>query len=545
MTPDPTDVTPVVPARVRVFDTTLRDGEQSPGASLMPQEKLEIAHQLVRLGVDVIEAGFPVSSPAQFEAVQRIAAEEPGAVICGLSRAMELDIDAAVRALAPAPRRRVHIFIGTSQIHVQAKFGADRYGATLADKQATVIRLGVNAIRQALAGGCEVEFSPEDAGRTDIGFLTEVVHAAREAGATILNIPDTTGFCLPEEYAARITHLLAHVPGLTGEMLSVHCHNDLGLAVANSIAALSAGARQVECTINGIGERAGNASLEEIVMALRVRESVLGLTTGIKAEELMRTSRLVSHRTGLMVQANKAIVGANAFAHEAGIHQDGFLKDRQTYEIMDPATVGLSASKIVLGRHSGRHGVKSRLEALGYSVTEAELRQVYEQFLLLADRKKEVFDEDLIALMEDELRPVSAGAMYELASFQSMLGSELVPSATVRVLIGPDKTPVQESAWGDGPVDAICKAIDRATGRQTLLESYTLRSVTSGRDALGEVTIRLRSADAPDGPQAVGHGASTDVVQASAKAYIDALNRLAAREAVLAHGVETLVARAV
>ena len=496
---------------VRIFDTTLRDGEQSPGASLSVAEKIEIAQQLARLGVDIIEAGFPVSSPAQFEAVERIANEVEGPVIAGLARAVRADIETAARSLQSAARKRIHTFIATSPIHMERK---------LRKKPDEVVKLAVEAVELARSFCDDVEFSPEDAGRSEWPFLVEVLTAVVEAGATTLNIPDTVGYMMPAEYGAMIAHLIEHVPGSEDVVYSTHCHNDLGLAVANSIAGALNGARQVECTINGLGERAGNAALEEFVMALATRHDTLGLTTNIVRSEIVRTSRMVSRHTGMLVQANKAIVGDNAFAHESGIHQDGMLKHRQTYEIMTPESVGWESTRIVLGRHSGRHGFKARLEQLGYTLDDEKLLRAYERFLEIADKKKEVFDEDLAAIVEDERHDVPK--VYELDYMHCVSGSKVLPSAVVRVLVNGE--PRQESAWGDGPVDAVYRAITKAIGEEVTLDRYSIQAVTSGTDALGGVNIRIID----DGNIIAGHGSSTDIIEASAKAFIDALNRLAA-----------------
>ncbi len=501
--------------KIIIFDTTLRDGEQSPGASLSISEKVEIARQLARLNVDVIEAGFPVSSPAQFEAVQRIAAEVP-VTVAALARAKAVDIEAAARALEGAQRPRIHTFIGTSDFHIQGKFADARYGKTLAEKRQTIIRMAVEAVQYARTFVADVEFSAEDAGRTPLDFLVEVVTAAIDAGATTINIPDTTGYTLPHEFAEKIRLLIDRVPNSDQAIFSVHCHDDLGLAVANSLAGIQAGARQVECTINGIGERAGNASLEEIVMAIKVRGDLLPFYTDVRTQEIFNTSRMVSTFTGFVVQPNKAIVGRNAFAHESGIHQDGMLKDRNTYEIMHPADVGVPESRIVLGRHSGRHGLKARLEQLGYSLSEAELDHVYQRFLALADRKKEVYDEDLRALMGDELE--EAANQIHLEHLQVVAGTDSIPTASVRLKF--QDTIREESATGDGPVDAIFKAIDRAIGQAVTVVDYQVRSVTAGRQAMGEVYVRVQM----DNQEAHGRGVSTDILEASARAYTHALN---------------------
>ena len=500
-----------------IFDTTLRDGEQSPGAALNVFEKLEIAHQLARLKVDVIEAGFPVSSPQQFEAVKRIAGEVD-ATIAALARAKEIDIKRAWEAIREAPKKRIHTFSSTSDYHIIGKFGHERYGRNIAEKRQTVIKMSVDAVQYAKTFCEDVEFSAEDAGRTDIGYLADVIEAAIEAGATTVNIPDTTGYTLPSEFAAKIDELKKRVRNIERAVISVHCHNDLGLAVANSIAALQAGARQVECTVNGIGERAGNASLEEFVMALNVRKDLLPYSTAINTREIYNTSKMVSGFSGIIVQPNKAIVGDNAFAHESGIHQDGMLKNRETYEIMTPEDVGVQKTKIVLGRHSGRHGLKARLEELGYHITEKELDRTYRLFTELADKKKEVFDEDLRILMGDEVYEQSDS--FALEFLQVHLGTHAIPTATIKIRHG-EKT-LQESATGDGPVDAVFNAIDRALNTKFKIESYQLRSVTSGRQAMGEALLRIRNGEKSYN----GRGVSTDIVEASAKAYLQAINRL-------------------
>jgi 2-isopropylmalate synthase len=504
------------PNRILIFDTTLRDGEQSPGASLNLHEKVEIAHQLAKLKVDVIEAGFPISSPTQFEAVKRIA-DEVDAIIAGLARANEKDVKAAADAVASAPRKRIHTFSSTSDYHIMGKFGHERYGKTLEEKRKTVIKMSHDAVAYAKTFTDDVEFSAEDAGRTDIGYLAEVVETAIAAGATTVNIPDTTGYTLPFEYGAKIAELKRRVSNIDKAIISVHCHNDLGLAVANSIAAIQNGARQVECTINGIGERAGNASLEELVMTLNVRKDLLNLFTKINTEEIYNTSKMVSAFTGMMIQRNKAIVGENAFAHESGIHQDGYLKNRETYEIMTPESVGINMSKIVLGRHSGRHGLKARLEQLGYKIQEEEMQHIYDSFTELADKKKEVFDDDLRMLMGDEIQ--KRGETYELKYMQVNAGTNSIPNAVVRIKSG--ETIFEDAATGDGTVDAVFNAIERALGIKSELESYQVRSVTSGRQAMGEVLVRIRS----NGKSFTGRGISTDIIEASAKSYLSALNQ--------------------
>ena len=503
--------------RIIIFDTTLRDGEQSPGASLNLHEKVEIAHQLAKLRVDVIEAGFPVSSPEQFEAVKAIAGEVP-AIIAGLARANEKDIKIAFEALHNASKKRIHTFSSTSDHHILGKFGSSRYGQNLKEKRKTVVKMTRDSVSYARSLCDDVEFSAEDAGRTDIGYLSEVIATAIEAGAGTINIPDTTGYTLPMEFANIIKKLRRLVKDIDRIILSVHCHNDLGCAVANSLAAVDAGARQVECTINGIGERAGNASLEEIVMALKVRRDLLKYDTGIETTELYNTSRMVSGFTGIIVQPNKAIVGENAFAHESGIHQDGMLKNRNTYEIMTPETVGVPHTKIVLGRHSGRHGLKIRLTELGYHLTEDELDRLYSRFIEVADKKKEVFDDDLRILMGDEI--FRENLYFQLEDLQVHSGTRMIPTATVRMR--RKNSVIQESATGDGPVDAVFNSIDRAIRRKVRIESYQVRSVTAGREAMGEAVIRIRHA----GRTFVGRGVSTDVIEASAKAYLQAINML-------------------
>ena len=502
--------------RILIFDTTLRDGEQSPGASLNISEKLEIAHQLARLNVDIIEAGFPVSSPTQFEAVKRIA-EEVNAVITGLSRANEKDIKACAESLKSAKSKRIHTFSSTSDFHILGKFSHPRYGNTLEEKRKTIIKMSSDAVIFAKTFTDDVEFSAEDAGRTDLGYLAEVIEAAIEAGAKTVNIPDTTGYTLPSEFGNKIAELKRRVKNIDKAVISVHCHDDLGLAVANSLAGIESGARQIECTINGIGERAGNASLEEIVMALKVRSDLFKYYTNIKTTEIFNTSKMVSAFTGIVVQRNKAIVGENAFSHESGIHQDGVLKNRDTYEIMTPESVGIQMNKIVLGRHSGRHGLKVRLEQLGYNISEEELNNVYDSFTLLADKKKEVFDDDLRILMGDEIHKTND--LFELENIQVNSGTNSIPNAVVKIKVKNEF--FEEASIGDGPVDAVFNAIDRALNIKSELESYQVRSVTSGREALGEVLIRIRSNE----KSFHGRGISTDIIEASAKAYLSALNQ--------------------
>jgi 2-isopropylmalate synthase len=501
--------------RVRVFDTTLRDGEQSPGISLGTQEKVEIAQQLARLGVDVIEAGFPITSPGDFESVQAIARQVEGPVICGLARTSAKDIDAAWNAIKDAERARIHTFIATSDIHIERKLRTTREDVK---GQARA------AVAHARSYTDDVEFSPEDGSRSDVEFMAEVVRIAIEEGATTINVPDTVGYTMPGEYASMFRELYRLVPELRDVVVSVHCHDDLGLAVSNSLAGLEAGCRQVEGAINGIGERAGNASVEEIVMLLRTRESSLVLWTGVDTREIARTSRLVSRLTGYPVQPNKAIVGRNAFAHEAGIHQDGVLKDRTTYEIMDAETIGLERNSIVLGKHSGRHALRNALEELGFEVQGAALNTAFERFKEIADKKKRVTALDLEAIVSDEMR--QSETAYTLESFDIEASSARAPLARVRVR-NPDGESVEGSFTGDGPVDAFFSAINAATGREARLKEYHVSAVTGGRDALGEVTVLLELG----GALASGQGVSTDILEASGRAYLRALtNALAEAE---------------
>ena len=518
---------------VKIFDTTLRDGEQSPGATMTSVEKLEVARNLARLGVDVIEAGFPAASPDDLEAVRRIAIEvgNPSEeqtevpVICGLARATRSDIDKAWEAVKGARRPRLHTFLATSEIHMQHKLNMSR--EQVAKK-----------VREMVSYACtlceDVEFSPEDAGRSDPEFLYEVLGVAIEAGATTLNIPDTVGYTMPEEFGSLIEDIMANTPGLTDEItLSVHTHDDLGLATANALAGIRAGARQAEVTINGIGERAGNTSLEEVVMALRTRHPVYGLETGIDTTQLARVSKLVSNYTGISVQPNKAIVGANAFAHEAGIHQDGILKNQTTYEIMRPEDVGVSQTNLVLGKHSGRHALRARLAEMGHALDDTELDQAFTRFKELADRKKVITEADLEALIADEFyQPLT---VYSLDGLQVACGTMGMPTATVR-LKGPDGKIHTEAAIGTGPVDATYKAINTIINTPNTLLEFSIHAITKGIDALGEVTVRVQGengqqtmdaqAEIPYSRVYGGHGADTDIIVASAKAYINALNKL-------------------
>jgi 2-isopropylmalate synthase len=493
--------------RVRIFDTTLRDGEQSPGISLSTPEKVEIAAQLARLGVDVIEAGFPITSPGDFESVEAIARQVEGPVICGLARTNPADIDAAWNAVRDSERPRIHTFISTSDIHIRHQLRTT-YDDVKGQARA--------AVAHARSYTDDVEFSPMDATRADVAFTAEVIQIAIDEGATTINVPDTVGYTMPSEYAAMFAELYRLVPDLRRVVLSVHCHDDLGLAVANSFAGVEAGARQVECAVNGIGERAGNASLEEIVMLLRTRAPSHGLDTGINTREIARTSRLVSRLTGYPVQPNKAVVGRNAFAHESGIHQDGVLKERTTYEIMDATTIGLERNDIVLGKHSGRHALRKALEELGFEVDGAALNTAFKRFKELADKKKQVTALDLEAMVSDEMR--ESPAAYALESFEVEASSERAPFARVRVSLPGDRV-VEGSFTGDGPVDAFFSAINSATGHEARLKEYHVSAVTGGRDALGEVTVLLEL----EGVLASGQGVSTDILEASGRAYLRAL----------------------
>ena len=503
--------------RVLIFDTTLRDGEQCPGASMNLREKLEVARQLARLQVDIIEAGFPVISDGDFSAVHTIAKEIKGPIICGLARCVPKDIDAAGAAIKPAGKRgRIHVFLATSKIHREFKLGK---------AQDEILRLAVEGVKRAKSFVDNVEFSPEDASRTEPDFLVQVCKAAIAAGATTVNIPDTVGWAIPEQYAAIISNLYESIREFqTGKaLISVHCHNDLGLAVANSLAAVRAGARQVECTVNGIGERAGNASLEEIVMTLKTRSDFFGgIQTNISTREIVKASRLVSRMSGLVVQRSKAIVGENAFAHSSGIHQDGILKKRETYEIMDPEEVGWGQTELPLTKHSGRAAVAARLKHLGFEMKPADLNAIFTRFKEVGDKKKFVYDDDLTALVEDHITEVPE--TWSLEYLNVVSGNHTVPTATVRLRKTGDKKNgvLQDAGVGDGPVDAALKAIDRLTQTRGQLMDYSLRAVSQGKDALGEVTVKV---DFGKGEQVTGKGASTDVIEASARAYLNAVNR--------------------
>jgi len=501
--------------RIVIFDTTLRDGEQSPGYSMNTREKLELARQLARLRVDVMEAGFPIASPDDFEAVKVVSQNiREGISIAGLCRTRDQDIDRAWEALQHAERPRIHTFIATSDIHMQYKLKMSRE---------EVMEAAVRAVKRARGYTNDVEFSCEDACRTDLDFLCRMVEAAITAGATTINIPDTVGYAIPWEYGERIRNLMNRVPNIDTVVVSVHCHNDLGLAVSNSLEGVRYGARQIECTINGIGERAGNASLEEVVMAIRTRRDLLDAETGINTEEIYKASKLLTTITGVPVQPNKAIVGANAFAHEAGIHQHGMLSHALTYEIMTPQSVGVPQSRLVLGKHSGRHALKKRLQDLGVDLNEEDLNRAFVRFKELCDKKKEVFDDDLLAIVEEQVLAIAE--TYVLDHLQFASGTGMIPTATIR--LKKEDEIFQESGWGDGPVDATFKAIDQITGIHPRLKDYSLRAVTSGKDALGEVMVSLEV----DGQTVVGRGTSTDVIEASAKAYLNAINRVIGRTA--------------
>jgi 2-isopropylmalate synthase len=505
---------PEHPESLIILDTTLRDGEQSPGVALAAEDKLAIAHQLARLRVDIIEAGFPYSSPGDFAAVKTIAEQVEGPVIAGLSRCFEEDVRACAEALKPAPRARIHVFIGTSPIHREGQ---------LRMTQGEVYQRSVAMTRLAKGFREDVEFSPMDASRTEPEYLAEVVNGCIEAGATTINLPDTVGYATSEEWRQLIEWLYQRVPALAGVTLSVHCHNDLGLATANSLASIRSGARQVETCVNGIGERAGNAALEEVVTAVRLHPEVFGVATQLDHSQLYRTSRMVSQLTGMLVQPNKSVVGANAFAHHSGIHQDGMLKDRRTFEIIEPEEVG-AGSSLVLGKLSGRHALRERLTQLGYRLDDDDLKRAFVRFKELADRKREVTDRDLEAIIADERQGVPD--VFHLEHLQVSCGTSLRATATVRMLL-PGGESKETVAIGDGPVDASFKAIDSLVHLEVELEEFAIQAITAGIDAVGEVTIRLRH----DGQLSLGHGADTDIIVAAAKAYVHALNRVIASRA--------------
>ncbi len=502
---------------VYIFDTTLRDGEQSPGSSMSIDEKLTFAKQLAKLGVDVIEAGFPVSSPVQFEASKRIASEVSGPVIAGLARSVEKDIKAAYDAVKHAEKPRIHTFIATSPIHMKHKFN-------LSPNE--ILERAVNSVQYAKSLCNDVEWSAEDATRSEITFLAEIVEAVIDAGANVVNIPDTVGYTVPDEYEFMLRELFDRVKNIHKATISVHCHNDLGLAVANSLAAVRAGVRQIECTVNGIGERAGNASLEEIVMALRVRNNRYGVKTNIETEEIYRSSTLLSNIIGYGVQPNKAIVGKNAFSHESGIHQDGYLKNSMTYEIMTPELVGRKKSELVLGRHSGKAGFGARIKELGFELDEMQFEKAYEHFLAVADKKREVYDDDLSAILANNFGVQQKG--YFLKYMSCVSGKEVVPTASVILekVNGDEPVTFKEAAIGDGPVDAVYNAIDRIIGINVELMDYRIHAVTKGQDAQGEVSVTVKIKE----KIYHGSGLSTDIIEASAKAYLNAISRMLVTE---------------
>jgi 2-isopropylmalate synthase len=498
--------------RIVIFDTTLRDGEQSPGASMNLTEKMEVAHALVELGVDVIEAGFPIASPGDFQSVRQIAESVRGAVICGLARCRDEDIDRAGEAIRHAERARIHVFLATSEIHRKFKLRMEK------DE---IIRRAVSGVKRAKGFCADVEYSPEDALRTEDDFLCAVVEAAIDAGATTVNIPDTVGYAMPTQMGNVIRMLRNRVPNIDKATISVHCHNDLGMSVANSLAAVEAGAGQVECTINGLGERAGNCSLEELVMSLRTRHDFFKADTRINTRRLVPTSRLIAGITGIQVQRNKAIVGQNAFAHEAGIHQDGMLKERTTYEIMHPEDVGFTTSDLVLGKHSGRAALADRIKDMGIELRSEQLEKVFEAFKLLADRKKDIYEADIAALCNEQIHTV--GEMWTLESYEVTSGTGRVPEVSLRLRRGNEKFDAKV-ACGDGPIDAVFLAIEQITGISVVCKDFTVHSVTVGKDAQGEVMVQVEH----NGRPYRGRAVSTDSVEASAKAFLNAINRVAA-----------------
>jgi 2-isopropylmalate synthase len=496
--------------KIIIFDTTLRDGEQAPGASMNSFQKLELASQLERLGVDIIEAGFPVASPDDFAAVNAIARRFKKSGVCALARCLPKDIQHAGRSLKGAKQPRIHLFLATSKIHLKYKFKK---------AEAEIMAIAKKSLRQAKRYCSDIEFSPEDATRTERPFLFQMVEMAINEGARTINIPDTVGYSYPQEIYSLITDIRNNVPNIEKAVIAIHCHDDLGMAVANSLSAVLAGARQVHCTVNGIGERAGNASLEEVVMAIKTRPDVFeGLYTQINTKEIFRTSRLVSKLTDFLVPPNKAVVGKNAFRHESGIHQDAILKKRITYEIMDPRDVGLSQSQLVMGKHSGRHAFRERLKQMGFRLNEAQLNEAFVRFKGLADKKKDIFDDDIRTLVEDEIRLTKP--LWQLKSFDVHSGNLINPRATV-VLDKQGRT-LAGASFGDGPVDACFKAMDKVTGFKTKLEDFRLDAVTSGKDALGQVSLQLRVKD----KLSSGRGSSTDIIEAAIRAYLDAVNKI-------------------
>jgi len=506
--------------RIKIFDTTLRDGEQSPGASMTVEEKVQAAKQLARLGVDIVEAGFPIASPGDFEAVRTIAEKVSGITVAALSRTKKEDLERAAEAIRPAESGRIHTFIATSDIHLKFKLRMSRE---------EVLKAAVDAVKFARNFTDDVEFSAEDATRSDWDYLCKVTEEVIRAGAGTVNIPDTVGYTVPQEYGELMEYLFNNVPNIDRAVISVHCHNDLGLAVANSLTAILKGAGQVECTVNGIGERAGNASMEEIVMALKTRPAFYEADTGVVTTEIYKTSRLISKITGIVVQPNKAIVGDNAFAHEAGIHQDGFLKERSTYEIMRPEDIGIPQSKLVLGKHSGRHAFKERLRELGYDITEEELNKAFDRFKRLADQKKYIFDEDIETLVSEEVGRTPE--VFSLVSLHVESGTDMEPTARVTMKVRQEEKEI--TATGDGPVDATYKAIESLTETKSTLGKYEVKGITGGTDALGEVMVTLEE----DGYAVRGVGSDTDIIVASAKAYIHALNKLEGRKRKVQKGI--------
>jgi len=496
--------------KIIIFDTTLRDGEQAPGASLTAQQKLEVAFQLEKLCVDVIEAGFPIASPGDFKAVSDIAKNIKKSTICALARCLKQDIEAAYNALKPADSPRIHLFLATSKIHMKYKFKK---------AEAEILALARQATKLARRYCDDIEFSPEDATRSEKEFLYRVIEQAINDGARTINIPDTVGYSYPQEIFSLITDIKNNVPNINKAILATHCHNDLGLATANSLSAVLAGARQVHCTVNGIGERAGNASLEEIVMAIKTRKDVFGsFITGVKTREIFNTSRLVSSLTNFVVAPNKAIVGRNAFAHESGIHQDAILKKRDTYEIMDPRDVGILKSQLILGKHSGRHAFRDRLKFLGFKLNDEQLNKAFGRFKEVADKKKVIFDDDLRIIVEDETRVIKP--VWQLKSFEVTSGTKIKPKASV--VLSKKGRIVSGIASGDGPIDAVFNAIDKVTGYKAKLDDFRLEAVTAGKDALGQVSLKLKIKESFFS----GRGASTDIIEAGIKAYLDAVNRL-------------------
>ncbi|MEI6521440.1 MAG: 2-isopropylmalate synthase [bacterium] len=510
--------------RIIIFDTTLRDGEQSPGASMNIEEKVEVARQLARLGVDVIEAGFPISSDRDFEAVNLIAREVKGPIIAGLCRANDKDIRRAYEAVAPAERKRIHTFIATSDIHMEHKLRKTR---------PEVLKMAIDAVKLAKSLCDDVEFSAEDATRSDIDFLCEIVEAVIAAGATTVNIPDTVGYAMPDEFGKLIATIKTRVKNIDQAVISVHCHNDLGLAVANSLSAIRNGAGQVECTINGLGERAGNASIEEVVMALITRQDSFGVTTGVNSKEIMRSSRLISDITGIQVQPNKAIVGANAFAHESGIHQHGMLANSKTYEIMNPEDVGAGETKIVIGIHSGKHAVLRKLMEMGYELDDVQLEKIVQRVKVVAEKKKEVTERDLESIVTDEATMVDE--QFKLDYLQVICGTSTIPSTVIRILHNEEE--ITKVAIGVGSIDSLYKAIDEATALPHRLVDYIVHSISGGTDAIGEVTVRIAD---ENGRIFNGRGSSTDIIESSAKAYIHALNRLATQNPTINPQHDTL-----